>query len=113
MNIHWSKGLFRLWLVVTALWIGAIGVATWQDHYSGRGLTDEEVGITPQMKSMTWEGAELGKPPPFELTVPVPTFDPTKPYEVLRPPEGDHVRVGASRIVAASWMRRLVGAAWL
>jgi hypothetical protein len=73
-------------LVLAAFWISTIGVVTLQDHYSGRGLTDEELGITPQMKSMTWEGAEAGKPPPFELTVPVATFDPTKPYEVLRPP---------------------------
>jgi hypothetical protein len=64
MTIRWSKGLFRLWLVLAAFWISTIGVVTLQDHYSGRGLTDEELGITPRMKSMTWERAEAGKPPP-------------------------------------------------
>jgi hypothetical protein len=78
MSIRWTRGLFRTWIVLTTLWIGAVGYVALQDHYSGRGLTDEEVGITSQSiaKAMTYDEAMAAKPP----------FDPTKPYEVLRPP---------------------------
>jgi len=77
MSISWVRGLFRTWIVLTTLWIGAVGYVTLQVHYSGRVLTDEEVGIPPSItKSMTYEEVMAAKPP----------FDPTKPYEVLRPP---------------------------
>lgn len=88
MSIRWSRGLFRTWIVLTILWIGAIGYVTLQDHYSGRGLTDEEVGITPQSiaKPITNDEMIAAKPP----------FDPTKPYEVLRPP------INYPRVIALS-----------
>src|ERR1700738_2015867 len=45
MTIRWGQGLLRLWLVLTVLWVGAAGLIVWQDPTSGRGLTDEEIGI--------------------------------------------------------------------
>jgi hypothetical protein len=30
MALRLARGLFRLWLVLTVLWIGGVGVATWR-----------------------------------------------------------------------------------
>ena len=31
MALRVARGLFRLWLVLSVLWIGGVGVATWRD----------------------------------------------------------------------------------
>jgi len=30
MALRVARGLFRLWLVLSVLWIGAVGIVTWQ-----------------------------------------------------------------------------------
>jgi hypothetical protein len=51
MTIRWGQGLLRLWVVLAVLWVGAAGLIVWQDYISGRGLTDEEIGLPPLYKS--------------------------------------------------------------
>jgi hypothetical protein len=76
-SIRWARGLFRLWIVLAVLWIGAVGFATWQDLNSGRPLTDEEVGILPGTKPRPLTDDELRARPSFDFT---------KPDSVARPP---------------------------
>jgi len=32
MALRVARGLFRLWLVLSALWIGGVGVVTWREY---------------------------------------------------------------------------------
>jgi hypothetical protein len=29
--MNWARGLFRLWLILSVLWIGGVGWVTWKD----------------------------------------------------------------------------------
>jgi hypothetical protein len=71
MAFRVAHGLFRLWLVLSVLWIGGVGVATWKtfpkDEYvvpsARRGMFDD---LIPK------RGETL------------PKFDPSKPHTVIR-----------------------------
>jgi hypothetical protein len=62
MALRVARGLFRLWLVLSVLWIGGVGVATW--------WTFPEDYVPPSDR----RGANSRTPP---------EFDPSKPYVVL------------------------------
>jgi hypothetical protein len=62
MALRVARGLFRLWLVVSVLWMGGVGVATWG--------TFPEDYVPPSDR----RGANSKTPP---------EFDPSKPYVVL------------------------------
>ena len=69
MAFRVARGLFRLWLVLSVLWIAGVGVVTWQ-HFP------IQLSYTP------------GKVPPgefdpdrFLLSHEHPDFDPSKPYD--------------------------------
>jgi hypothetical protein len=32
MALRVARGLFRLWLVLSVLWIGGVGVVTWREY---------------------------------------------------------------------------------
>jgi hypothetical protein len=44
MALRIARGMFRLCLVLSVLWIGAVGVVTYS-NLPARGLTDQEVGL--------------------------------------------------------------------
>jgi hypothetical protein len=74
MALRVARGLFRLWLVLSVLWIGGVGYVTWQ-HFP------VDLTVTP------------GKAPSAEfdpdefLARTAPDFDPSKPYVVVRDKE--------------------------
>jgi hypothetical protein len=73
-----SRGLFRLWVVLSVLWISLVAVHTWSTFPSDVRLeTDEEVGIRPNSLP----------PPPSGFVIDKPRFDPTKPYQIVRDAE--------------------------
>jgi hypothetical protein len=76
MALKIARGLFRLWLVASVLWVVAVGAVTWSrlptlipvdyDPFvnagaPGRGLSDEEVGLA-RPKEFSYEEA-AGLPP--------------------------------------------------
>jgi hypothetical protein len=68
MALRVARGLFRLWLVLSVLWVGGVGVMTWRTF-----PVDDWVGNPP--------------PPGFVLDPkpddPAPAFDPSRPYQVV------------------------------
>lgn len=78
-----ARGLFRLWIVASVVWIGLIGAVYWP--------------IVPEDDNGPWKDFSLGKPPPasnppppgFTLDTPAtpqapkPPSDPSKPYEAV------------------------------
>jgi hypothetical protein len=80
MTLRVARGLFRLWVVLSVLWIAGLAIETWRtfpvDDWinpstgTKRLLTDEEVG--------------LGRnPPPPGFVIDKPPFDPSKAYQVV------------------------------
>ena len=73
MALRVARGLFRVWLVLSVLWIGGVGVVTWwtlpQDEY-----------VVPSDKDDF-----IPDPPNFDPSKP--RFDPSKPYVVVRDKE--------------------------
>jgi hypothetical protein len=67
MALRIARGLFRLWLVLSVLWIVAVGTMTWSQFPAG-GLSDADVGLS------TSPG--------------VPKFDPSKPSTPVIPKSG-------------------------
>lgn len=66
--MNWSRGLFRLWLVASVVWIGGVAAVTWLALPAGTFIAVATVDPNPP-------------PPGF-----VPPFDPSKPYLVV--PDG-------------------------
>jgi hypothetical protein len=104
MALRWSRGLFRLWLIASVLWIAAIGVASWRFDWipsltrfvaqTAKPPLDDlpdapwlKEGCPPNWMrdkpggecSPKWarDHAETTKPP----------FDPTNPYQIVRDTE--------------------------
>lgn len=71
MALRIARGLFRLWLVLSVLWIGAVGTMTWS-QFDVRFLSDEE---------LRWFPAPIR---PGEVP---PEFDPSQPSTVETPAE--------------------------
>ena len=44
MAVRIARGLFRLWIVLSVLWIGGVAAVTWWT-FPPPELTDEEVGL--------------------------------------------------------------------
>jgi hypothetical protein len=49
MALRVARGLFRLWVVLSAVWILFVITKTWFDVTHPTTLTDTEVGLTPGM----------------------------------------------------------------
>jgi hypothetical protein len=76
MALRVARGLFRLWLVLSVLWIGGVGVVTYL-NFPPRLLSDEEAGFPPvppgfvvdQPNALRWQavqtGAEVAIVPPM------------------------------------------------
>ena len=51
MALRIARGLFRLWLILSVLWIGGVGVVTWYRlpvyDWPGKGLPFEQSMTTP------------------------------------------------------------------
>lgn len=47
MALRVARGLFRMWLVLSVVWIGGVGAVTWSDIRNPETLTDTEVGLPP------------------------------------------------------------------
>lgn len=60
MALRLARGLFRLWLVLSVLWIGGVGVVTWLT------FPEEPWGLHDPVVEQN-----------------LPEFDPSKPYVVL------------------------------
>jgi hypothetical protein len=59
---RWGHGLFRLWVVLSVLWVSLFGVAIWLE--------------IPIEKPCMYSAATMPIPPPFECTKPAPNpFD--------------------------------------
>jgi hypothetical protein len=57
MALRLARGLFRLWLVLTVLWIGGVGVATWRTFPIPIECPfdpDAFLADKPQKKDCTW-----------------------------------------------------------
>ena len=52
MALRLARGLFRLWLVLSVLWIGGVGYVTWQTLPSAN---DQAVAMESQTGSQPWE----------------------------------------------------------
>jgi hypothetical protein len=75
-----GRGLLRLWLVVSIVWIGAIGTLTWSTLTPVvTGMSDAEFAEynPPQKKPVAGMFDDL-----IPQAAPKPPFDPTKPYQV-------------------------------
>lgn len=103
-----ARGLFRLWLVLSVLWIGAVGTVTWS-HFSerplthkGGGLTHKEVGLcsapfdpsVPELShpcdkfgmatiAVPIDVAPQSDPSKRRMMAAAPQSDPSKPFEVI------------------------------
>lgn len=69
--MNWRRGLFRLWLVLSVLWIGVVGVITWWKF-----PVDDWVVVSEEPDR---------NPPPPGFTVDKPPFDPSKPFTIVKP----------------------------
>jgi hypothetical protein len=77
MAFRIARGLFRLWVVLSVLWIGGVGVVTYL-NFPPRLLSDEEVGLPPgfvleQPNMLRWRavqtGAEIAIIPPVFILI--------------------------------------------
>jgi hypothetical protein len=79
-----ARGLFRLWVVASLAWAGAVGAVTWetlpQDYPENLTRAD---GWTPCSKG----GPCTGKVWDDELAPSKEPFDPTRPYRMVSNPE--------------------------
>jgi hypothetical protein len=77
--MKWQRGLFRLWIVLSACWIVAVGSFTWSTL-----PRDEEV-VPPGYV------VDFDKPlptlPHWDPLDPKPPFDPNQPYTIIRSAE--------------------------
>jgi hypothetical protein len=84
MAVRVARGLFRLWIIVSVLWIGGVAVVTWWTlpvdlcvtPPSGPHVCDENdvVGVGPNFDPPTKVAKQQG--------VDKPQFDPSKPYRL-------------------------------
>jgi hypothetical protein len=83
MALRVARGLFRLWLVLSVLWIGGVGIVTWWTF-----PVDELVTPAPS-SGVTTAPAPAFDPDKWlrEHGEAKPAFDPSKPYTVLRAKE--------------------------
>jgi nitrate reductase NapE component len=82
MALRITRGLFRLWLVLSVLWVGGVGVVTWRTYPVDLCVTppgelhfcdeNDVVGVGPNF------GPRIKEPIPPDK----PQFDPTKPYRL-------------------------------
>ena len=71
MALRVARGLFRLWLILSVLWIGGVGVVTWQ-HFP------VDLLLTPgRVPSGTFD-------PDAYLAQYAPDFDPSNPSKPVR-----------------------------
>jgi hypothetical protein len=79
MALRVARGLFRLWLVLSVLWIGGVAVVTW------RSLPEDEF-ILPSERGPAAPSTGM-----FDDLIPkretVRAFDPSKPYTKVREKE--------------------------
>ena len=59
MAVRIARGLFRLWLVLSVLWIGAVVAVTWFDLTHPNILTDTEVGIPGMFDDLIIEARNI------------------------------------------------------
>jgi len=67
-----ARGLFRLWLVLSVLWIGGVGVVTWRTFPVNDWIIVHEVTDPELLKQL--EAAPR---------MPMPEFDPSKPHKTV------------------------------
>lgn len=74
-----ARGLFRLWLVASIVWVCAVGAVTWSTLPKVLPPFDQ---LPDQSKLVTDPNllAQLNDP---KLQAPKPPFDPSKPYDVV------------------------------
>ena len=78
MAVRIARGLFRLWIIVSVLWVGGVAAATWWTFPPAE-LTDEEVGLNTRPTECNNKSNDeceailtrLGKNP-FDAFLPVP-----------------------------------------
>lgn len=70
--MNWNRGLFRVWLLVSVLWILAIGTVATNDWLAYR--------RQPVMASPSF--SEFAKKPD-QVATPLKSFDPSKPYTIV------------------------------
>ena len=58
MALRVARGLFRLWLVLSVLWIGGVGYVTWQTLPSAN---DQAVVMESQTIAREWREANPGE----------------------------------------------------
>jgi hypothetical protein len=88
MALRVARGLFRLWLVLSVLWIGGVATMTWWTWPvdicvtppGGPHACDENdvIGVGPNFDPPTKEA----NPPPSGFVIDKPQFDPSKPYRL-------------------------------
>jgi hypothetical protein len=88
MALRVARGLFRLWLVLSVLWVGGVATMTWWTWPvdicvtppGGPHACDENdvIGVGPNFDPPTKET----NPPPSGFVIDKPQFDPSKPYRL-------------------------------
>jgi hypothetical protein len=75
-----ARGLFRLWIVFSVVWVGAVVIVAWKTL-----PVDDWVPVT-SVEHGPWEDYRP-KPLPQDLAQNPPAFDPSKPYKIVRDSE--------------------------
>ena len=88
MALRIARGFFRLWIVLSVLWIGGVGVVTWLTwpldicvtppggpHFCDK---NDVVGVGPNFDPPIKET----NPPPPGFVIDKPQFDPSQPYRL-------------------------------
>jgi hypothetical protein len=86
MALRIARGLSRLWLVLSVLWIGGVGVVTWLNW------PEDQYIVPPSVSSVPSESLERRGSGLFDDLIPkrgeiLPALDPSKPYTVVREKE--------------------------
>jgi hypothetical protein len=90
MALRIARGLFRLWLVLSVLWIGGVGVVTWRTLPVNEFVIPSAGRVVPAPPDnlASWFGiGRLYTPDGTFDPSTASAFDPSKPYTVLRDKE--------------------------
>jgi hypothetical protein len=85
-HLEWGRGLLRLWVVVSVLWVAGATIITWPDQNFR--VDDWLPNSNKQLLSDKGMGFERNSPPPgFEVDKP--PFDPSQKFTVVENPPFD------------------------
>jgi hypothetical protein len=84
MALKFARGLFRLWLVFSVLWVGGVAITTWRTLPADVWMVGSPDGEPRQLSDAEVMALPQPTPPRPEIVDP---FDPTKPYQVIKEKE--------------------------